>query len=67
MKFVVTSLSILIFTFGISTSEVKAVNRVLSLDGDGDYVSIPDSPELRGGPDVVKTIEVMFNAEESTM
>ena len=35
-------------------------NHVLSLDGDGDYVRIPDAPKLRGGPDVVKTIEAWF-------
>ena len=51
MKFVVTLLSILILTFGITTSSTLAGNRVLSLDGDGDYVScgtpgIPTSPPV---------------------
>jgi ligand-binding sensor domain-containing protein len=35
-------------------------NRVLSLDGDGDYVRIPSAPELQGGENVVKTIEAWF-------
>ena len=46
MKFVVTYLSILILTFGITTSPIWAVNRALSLDGDGDWVEIPNSPAL---------------------
>lgn len=46
MKSVVTLLSVLILTFGISTSSVWAINRALSLDGDGDYVEVPDSTSL---------------------
>ena len=57
----------LILTLSVTISPVWAINRVLRLDGYGDYVSIPDWSELRGGPDVVKTIEAMFNAENSTV
>jgi len=59
MKFVVTIYSILILTFGISTSPVWAVNRALSLDGDGDYVeALMDVPEINF------TIELWAKTEE---
>lgn len=35
-------------------------DNVLSLDGDGDYISIPSTPELQGGENVIKTVEAWF-------
>ena len=46
-------------TKGLVVSK-RSFNWVLSLDGDGDYVYVPSAPELRGGANVVKTIEAWF-------
>jgi ligand-binding sensor domain-containing protein len=46
------------------TTKAFAQNRVLSVDGDGDYVHISDAPELQGGQSVVKAIEAWFIPKE---
>ena len=48
----------------IALSVSHGENRVLSLDGDGDYVRIPNAPELQGGENVVKTIEAWCMPKE---
>ncbi len=51
---------LLLLTISLGMSSALAVNKVLSLDGDGDYVEVPDSDELKGGPNIVKTVEAFF-------
>ena len=46
MKFALTILSLLTLTLITTTLDTWAVNRVLSLDGAGDYVEIPHSDSL---------------------
>jgi len=67
MKFVVTLLSILILTFGISTSEVTALNQALSLDGNGDFVEV--SPDAGLDLTTQLTLEAWFtnNSPESAV
>ena len=49
-----TLIILLILITALITPPAFAVNQVLSLDGDGDYISIPNAPELQGGENVVK-------------
>ena len=63
MRSVFVLLSLITFACFFITPPASAANKVLSLNAESDYVVIPDSPELRGGPDVVKTIEVMFKRD----
>ena len=46
MKFIVTLLSVLTLTIGVTTSSALVTNQALSLDGDGDYMEVADSPSL---------------------
>ena len=63
MRSMFALLSLITLVCFFITPPTSAANKVLSLNAESDYVSIPDSPELRGGPNVVKTIEVMFKRE----
>ena len=64
MKSVFALLSLITLACFFITPTTSAANKVLSLNAKGDYVIIPHSPELSGGPDVVKTIEVMFKRNQ---
>jgi len=55
-----TLIILLTFTAVSITTPAFALNHVLSLDGNGDYVRIPNALELQGGENVVKTIEAWF-------
>ena len=63
MRSVFALLSLITLTCFFITPPTSAANKVLSLNAKGDYVIIPHSPEFRGGPNVVKTIEVMFKRD----
>jgi parallel beta-helix repeat protein len=49
---------LLLLTINLGAPSALAVNKVLSLDGDGDYVQLPDM-----GNEVVVTVEVWAKAE----
>ena len=63
MKSVFALLSLITLACFFITPSTPAANKVLNLNAESDYVLIPDSPELRGGPNVVKTIELMFKRD----
>jgi hypothetical protein len=65
MKSAFTILNILVVTLGVRAPSVLAVNRVLSLDGDGDYVEVADSDVLNNiGRQV--TIEAWIKVDRFT-
>ena len=65
MKSVFALLSVITLACFLITPPPSVANKILSLNAESDYVLIPDSPELRGGPNVVKTIEVTSFYHES--
>ncbi|NIO22884.1 MAG: cellulase family glycosylhydrolase [Candidatus Aenigmarchaeota archaeon] len=46
--------------------ETGKVGQGIRLDGVGDYVEVPDTPELSGGSPLVKTVEAWFKLDDVT-
>ena len=53
---------LLLLTISLGISSTWSVNKVLSLDGNGDYVEVPDSESLDITSEI--TVELWFNADD---
>ena len=60
MKHFIVIFHLAFFCLFLHPNEGFAQNHVLSLDGDGDYVRIENTPELQAAADGVMTIEAWF-------